>query len=404
LEIADDIYENTQVLTQARELYEQVVMACPTHVRANYMTGVLYLKTENKMKAAPYLLEVEEQDSTYTYDLYYLIGQAFHFGMDFNKAIAYYSKYLNRVKLKPHYYGQDRVDPQLARRRIRECINGRLFIKKQASVTINNVGNMINSPWKDYAPVLTASEDMMVFTSRRQDGNLNENVAEDNFHFEDMFISHKTDGQWQQAVNINEPVGTAFHDSNLALSADGSRLYIYRDENNGDIYYSDRSGSEWSKPKPMNAGINSEEYQENSISISQNEEVLFFSSNRPGGYGGFDIYFCTKDKWGRWQEPQNIGPAINTVYNEEAPFIDWDGQTLYFSSDGHNTMGGFDIFRSHYDPASKTWGAAQNLGYPINTPDDELYFVTTDQGKKGYYSSIRDDSYGQHDIYQVVFE
>jgi outer membrane protein OmpA-like peptidoglycan-associated protein len=156
-------------------------------------------------------------------------------------------------------------------------------------------------------------------------------------------------------------------------------------------------------PIPIPGMVNSS-YAEASISISPNGKVLFFSSNRPGGIGNnnFDIYFCTLDENGDWTRPRNLGPAINTEYDEDGPFIDYDGKTLYFSSKGHEGMGGYDIFRTVYDSTSATWSQPENLGYPINSPDDDVYYVSTKKGKTAYYASVREDGMGYTDIYLIT--
>ncbi|PTB94108.1 hypothetical protein C9994_12380, partial [Marivirga lumbricoides] len=254
-----------------------------------------------------------------------------------------------------------------------------------------------------FAPNVNAVEDMMVFTTRRGQGNLNENVFDDNFHYEDIFISRKSNGKWQPAKNIGSVVNTKYHDSNLAFSPDGKTLYIYSDEGNGDIYYTNLlSEDTWSPPIGLSENINSTGYNEKSISQSPDGNTVFFASNRPGGNGGFDIYFSTKNKKGEWGPSKNLGSVINTEMDEDGPFIQFDGKTLYFSSTGHDGMGGFDIYKSVYDSTSAEWSTPENLGYPLNSPDDDIYFVMTKDGKTGYYASVRDDGMGYNDIYRVT--
>ncbi|MDH5365525.1 MAG: OmpA family protein, partial [Cyclobacteriaceae bacterium] len=268
-----------------------------------------------------------------------------------------------------------------------------------------NIGPAINSESREYGPVVNEDETLMVFTSRRQDGNLNENVADDNVPYEDIFISEKVNGQWQYAKNIGDVVNDEFHNSNLALSADGAQLFVYTDDNNGDILLSKKlENGTWTSPEPLNDNINSS-YAEKSVSLSSDGSMLFFSSNRPSHVGDVentDIYYCTKDRNGEWGRPKTLGEEINTEFDEDAPFMDYDGKTLYFSSNGRKGMGGFDIFRSVYDSAEGVWGAPQNIGYPINTPDDDIYFVSTKDGKRGYYASVREDGMGYNDIYMVT--
>jgi outer membrane protein OmpA-like peptidoglycan-associated protein len=186
------------------------------------------------------------------------------------------------------------------------------------------------------------------------------------------------------------------------LSADGQTLFIYKTDNGGDIYFSNRNDNgSWSAPVPLPGIINSS-FEEKSISISPDEKTLYFSSNRPGGFGGLDIYSAVLNEKGEWSNVKNLGPKINTTDDDDGPFIDYDNKTLYFSSKGRRGMGGFDIYRTIFDDATLEWSEPENMGYPINTPDNDIYFVSTRDGKRGYYSSVREDGQGYDDIYMIT--
>lgn len=403
VENADIMVQENLGLDLAREQYELAANTDPDNIRANFMTGELYLlRGPEKAKATKYLLRTLELDPNYRFDMLYKIGQAYQYGLQFDSAIDFYNQYKNKLLTQGrNYRGQDKVMLNEVERRIAECINGKKFVAAPENYSIVNVGEDVNSNAYDFAPVLNADETIMIFTTRRQDGNTNENVDNDNYHFEDIFISRKGENGWLPAENIGPSINTPYHDSNLALSADGKTLYLYRDVNGGDIYYSELSKTgQWSTPMPLPGNINSS-YFENGVSISPDNKTLFFSSDRPGGYGGRDIYMCTKDGKGEWSRVTNLGPTVNTIYDDEGPFIDYDGKTLYFSSRGHDGMGGFDIYVTEYDSAAGEWTTPVNLGYPINTPDDDVYFVSAKDGKRGYYSSVRDDGQGYTDIYMV---
>src|SRR5690606_8291131 len=402
LELAEQIYqEQGAAIEIARDYFVQAADLDPDNIRANFMAGRLYLETVNKDRSSRYLERVYELDPNYRYDITYLIGRGYHLGMDFENALRYYRMYEAKTMSDKNYRGSDKVALSEVQRRITECENGLEFIANPAHFSIVNLGPEINSEWRDYAPVLNEDETIMIFTSRRKEGNLNENVDVDNIPFEDIFISKKIDGKWTKAENIGNVINTSSHDSNLALSADGQQLYIYSDENEGDILVSEQKNGVWSPPVPLSDAINSS-FMENSVSISPDRQLLFFASNRPGGYGGIDIYVSEKDKRGNWGKSKNLGPVINTEFDEEGPFIDYDGKTLYFSSMGHKGMGGHDIFKSEYDSVAQEWTTPVNLGYPINTPDNDIYFVSTKDGKRGYYASVRSDGMGYTDIYMVT--
>jgi len=250
-------------------------------------------------------------------------------------------------------------------------------------------------------PVISADETVLIFTSRRPGttgGQIQESTGQ---YHEDIYLSVKDSaGQWTTPENIGTEINTAGHDASIALSPDGQELFVYKDDNSGDIYISTLNGNKWSAPKKVLGAINSK-YWEPSASISADEKTLFFTSDRPGGYGGRDIYVCNLLPNGQWAAPKNMGPDINTEYDDDAPFIHPDSKTFYFSSEGHKSMGGFDIFVSKYDADKKTWGKPENVGYPINTAGDDIFFVWSADGTRGYFSSIRADSYGDKDLYVV---
>ena len=401
VEIGDEIYFVQKAPEQAKEMYIQAAQFDPNNIKANYMAAKTITETINKGEAIPYFQKVFELDADYKFDLLYSIARAYQYGLQFEDAIENYNLYLQKLEQDKDYRGEDKIPVNQVKRRIYECGNGIEFMANARNFIITNIGSSINSNSLDYAPVINADETMMIFTSRRKEDNLNENVYDDNFAYEDIFISYKENGKWTTAKNIGETVNTLYFESNLALSADGKQLYIYRDENNGDIYVSEQRLDEtWSEPQPVSDNINSS-YSENSVSISPDGQTLYFSSDRPGGFGGLDLYKCEKDRRGEWGRVTNLGETINTPYDEDGVFIDFDGKTLYFSSRGRKGMGGYDIFKSIYKVEDDTWSDPVNLGYPINTPDDDIFFVSTKDGKRGYFATVRNDGVGYLDIYMV---
>jgi len=403
LEIGDEIYFNQRAFEEAKNYYVQAVQLDPSNVKANYMAGKVHLETTNKDRATGYFLKVYELDPDYRFDILYLIGQGYQLGMNFEEASEYYQLYRHKYLKDSEYVGADRIPVTMVDRRIYECENGVKFKTYPEGYSIVNVGNRVNSEWHDFAPVVNENETMLIFTTRRKNGNLNQDVHTDNFPFEDIFMATRQDSTWAEASNIGDVINTLFHDSNIALSADGKELYLYKDIEDGtsDIYLSElKSDSVWSTPKSVGDNINSE-FSEKSLSISNNGEVVFFSSDRPGGEGDLDLYYSLKNDQDEWGPAINLGKEINTEYDEDSPFIDYDGKTLYFSSRGGMGMGGYDIFKAEYDSTNGNWTNIVNLGYPINTPDDDIYFVGTKGGKRGYFASVRENGMGYTDIYMV---
>lgn len=399
--IAEEILSATKAMDEARELMVTAADLDTTFIKANYEAAHMHLVTINKSMAVKYFMRVYRQAPDYRFNLEYWIGKAYQYGLEFDKALEFYNRYKEKLSRKSSYQGKDKTDLATLERSIFECQNGLEFVSRPGNFSIVNIGREINSEFEDYVPVLNEKEDMMVFTTRRRDDNLNQNVAEDNKPWEDIFISTKKDGKWDYAKNIGVPVNTAYHNSNSALSADGNTLFIYNDEGNGDFFFSENENGKWTVPAPLPGSINSS-YEEKSITISSDEKVIYFSSNRPGGYGGLDLYKATKDSKGNWSNIKNLGPKINTEFDEDGPFIDYDNVTLYFSSKGRKGMGGYDVFKTTLSLQSNEWSDPENLGYPINTPDNDIYFVTSKDSKRAYYSSVREDGMGYTDIYMVT--
>ncbi|MCC5921153.1 MAG: OmpA family protein [Cyclobacteriaceae bacterium] len=357
----------------------------------NYKIGIAYLKSDYKYKAGDFLKRAINYDSKVADDIYFHLGRAAQLNHDMDEAIQMFRKH------------QDLARPGselsiAASRHIRECEVGKEMMSTPENAVITNIGPVINTSFSEYGPVISADESVLVFTSRRDDSTGGV-VAEDNMPYEDIYFSYKRNDKWSEPVNAREPLNSDYHDAAVALSPDGTLLFLYYDIKGGDLYYSRREGNSWSKPESLGENINSR-YREASVSISADNKTIYFSSDIPGGYGGMDIYRSDWDEANQqWGEAINLGPTINTSEDEESPFIHPDGTTLYFSSRGHKTMGGFDIFRSDIENGQFT--APFNLGYPINTADDDIYFTLSQDNQRGYYASVRADGFGAKDIYVI---
>ena len=403
VEIANEAYFNLRVILIANEQYVQAADMDPDNKEANYMAGRTYLQTNSKSNASKYLLRVYAIDPNYKFNILYMIGQGYQYGLEFEKAIDYYNQYLEKLNQNRKSNGEDFTSLPEVQRRIYECQNGIEYVNSPGDYVIENAGPAINSEWDDFAPVVTADESFMAFTTRRQDGNTNGDVFDDMLYYEDVFYTTRSGDKWSFARNIGPPVNIMYHSSNLAISADGNQLYLFKSQNGGDIFLSEKNDDgTWSEPVALNENINSS-YFENSVSISPDGNTLYFSSDRPivEGKTDLDIYYSTKDRKGKWGPAKNIGSVINTPFDDDGPFIDYDGKTLYFSSKGHKGMGGYDIYKSVYNQETEEWSEPQNLGYPMNSPDNDVYFVSTRDGKRGYYASAKAEGMGFTDIYHI---
>lgn len=279
--------------------------------------------------------------------------------------------------------------------------------KDSIKMEIKNVGPQINSPFPDYAPLISADGNNMIFTSPRPTNE--KDIIKGKAGTENVYVTYYDDknGRWLVTFILGPTINRPDVDNSaIALSNDGQRMLLYRGGNeqnaNGDILESILTGEEWSDPVRLPEPINSDE-NETSASISPDGRTIYFVSDRKWGYGGRDIWYSTQDETGTWGEAINLGKLINSAEDEEGVFIHPNGKALFFSSKGHNTTGGFDIFMSIYDETTLAWAEPENLGYPINTPENEIYFVLQGNGKTGYYASSKPDGYGDLDIYSITF-
>lgn len=383
----------------ALPFYEKAQAFNPNNALLNYKLGKCYLETDNPVNALKHMQIAYKLNPKVGANILYYLAEAYHVNLEFEKAIKAYEEY--RATLQPtQKEDMDDVD-----RKIFECRNGMEYVANPVLVFIDNVGQEINSSFPDYGPVISADESVMMFTSRRDNTTGGGKDPSNLGYFEDVYIStRQANGKWSAAQNMGKPVNRDVHDATVSMTADGQKFYVYIDEDKGDIYECELKGTEWRKPQRLNSAVNTKDNHEASASISADGQTIYFVTDKPGGFGRHDIYQSTWDpKKERWNPAVNLGPTINTPYNEHAVFIHPDGKTLFFSSQGHKTMGGYDIFKSVYDDKRKRWSTPENIGYPINSPANDIDFVLSANGKHAYFSSVKPDGYGEKDIYMITF-
>jgi len=379
----------------ALNLYLQAYKLNPTNASLNNKIGVQYLRSDYPHKCLSYFQDAYKLDPKVDKDILFNLGVAYQVNLKFDEAIDHYTRF--RATLETSSPILAKVD-----RRIYECENGKEFVAKPVDVKISTVSKIVNSTYADFAPVISADEKVMIFTSRRA-GSTGGLLDETGQYYEDIYISKKVNGQWGPPQNIGSNINTDGHDASIALSADGSELFIYKDDGAGDIYYcKQRADGSWSKPLPIEGSVNSRSFYENAAAVSPDGTTLFFASNREGGFGGLDLYMVQMNDKGFWGKPTNLGDVINTPEDDEGPFMDFDGVTLYFSSRAHKGMGGYDIFKTVFDSTKNQWIEPINMGYPINSADDDIYFVLSGDGSHGYYASSKDEGVGEKDIYMIT--
>lgn len=369
----------------------------PDNADLNHQIGLCYLSLQvDRLKALPYLERARMLNFNLGVDFLYSLGNAYQYNLEFAKAIRVYETYMEAL-------GLNAESKKLAKseKSIVECKSGIELLKKPVPVRIDNLGAGVNSKFPDYAPVFSEDESKLIFTSRRENTTGGMVDAEDSLFYEDIYLTYKIDGDWAPAKNIGKPINEDDHDASINLSADGKKLLIYRTSNGGDIFESTLNEISWSVPIPLKE-INSRGY-ENHATYSADGRSLFFISIRKdsSGIGGKDIYIADLDGSGRASNIRNAGSIINSAYDEDGVYFHPDGKTLYFSSKGFNSMGGFDVFKTTWE--NDQFSAPVNLGYPINSPEDDVFFIITKNGKSAYFSSYREEGYGDKDIYVMNF-
>ncbi len=359
----------------------------------NYKIGKSYLMTFNKQESLKYLEDAYLLDPSVSPDLPLLLAQSYHLNYRFDKAAEFYN-----IVLMSKSRGLSSEDIRNAETGLMQTYTAIEQFTSPKPYIIQETGSFLNSLYPDYCPVVSADGKTLYFTSRRANTTGGERDPNDFKYNEDIYKAVKTGTGWQ--LESGQPVSfnTTTHDATVGLSADGRTMMIYRGTNGGDLFMSQLSSwDEWSAPSALTK-INTT-YKESSAAISADGQMLYFTSDRPGGFGGLDIYVSILKADGSWGNPINLGPAINSEWNEEGVSLNADGSTLYFSSNGPASMGGYDVFKSRFD--GQRWMEPENMGYPLNTPDDDVFFTFTGNEEFAYFSSERPDGYGSQDIYSM---
>ncbi len=391
---ADSYFVYGDFLT-ALDLFKKLEGADEEFKELHYKIGFSLFQLKRYDEAIPYL----KQGSEYEKEAHYYLAQVYLRNAELSaaqKAADLYASLWTENNAK--HTKQDAVFLQS------QITTAREMMQQPEEVKIINLGEGINSAQHEYVPLIDGDESQLLFTSRRL--TTTNGMSPYGQPYEDVYVSYRNEkGEWTEAIPVPGEVNSESNDACVGLSTDGQKLFLFKPNESlsgGDIYESDRIGDAWSKPILLDDHINQYNSIEASASIALDGKTIYFSSNREGGYGGFDLYRVVKLPNGEWSWPKNLGPEINTQRNEDSPFIDADGQTLYFSSQSHKNMGGYDVFQSHLNDSNK-WSQPENLGYPINTTADDIHFVISANEKHGYYSSEKAEGFGGQDIYMIDY-
>lgn len=391
---AESFYQYGDYLNAIKK-YQSIEKASENYPEFQYYMGRSLYNLKRYDEAFPYL----ESGAEFKKDALYLIANIYLYNTELRDArstLLIYDTLMPSLK-NPAFVKKD-VDYLMGK-----IMTAAALMRHPDVVNIINVGPNINSDKAEYGPLISSDETILIYTARKlAEGN---GIDPTGQPFEDIYYSDRDEnGKWTEGDRLPGEVNTAKHDAAVGLSPSGDRLFIYRSHDNntgGDIYETDLRDGKWTIPIRMADQINNMQTIEPSASLSLDGKTFYFSSNRDEGYGGFDIYRVVKLPNGEWSQAKNLGPTVNTAYDDDGPFIHPDGKTLYFSSQGHTNMGGYDIFKTVLTDTS--WTKPENLGYPTNTTKDDVYFVISANEQHAYYSSDKEGGFGDQDIYKIDY-
>ena len=376
---------------KALKLFKQLLDRDPENALYNYRVGQCLLNLPDLKKTALPYLEVAVKSVSEDFkegnfsetnaptETYFLIAKACHLNEDLDNAILYYNKYL--------YYVNDKSRIKNVNDQIIACGYAKSLINNPVSVNTEKLGAPINSESSEIYPVISDDESLLVYLEMKENSNI-------------VFITRNEGGQWTKPVNINNSIGSLNDSYPSSISNDKTRIYFsVKNYFTSTICYSALENDRWTKMNKLKSPVNTKSWNSHAFE-SANGNELYFVSDRKGGYGGLDIYKSVMNSKGKWGNPENLGSTINTDLNEIMPIISPDEKTLYFCSEGHSSIGGYDVFLSVKN-ASKAWSEPANLGYPINTTDDNVYFRPLNDGIFAYSSLPREDNISNYDIYRL---
>jgi outer membrane protein OmpA-like peptidoglycan-associated protein len=370
----------------AEQLLKQAISADDRFYEAYLTIGDLMFKQRRYSEAAGYYHTAVRLDSSFYMPLFFSLATSEMMTGNYARALVHYKVYLAQGRISEK-------NKAVAEKNVKNCEFAIEAIKNPVPFSPVNIGDGVNTADNEYWPSITVDGQTLMLTRQSRSGERG-SIGQ-----EDFYISHLSGNNWQKAVNAGSPLNTPQNEGAQTLSSDGHYMYFTACERQGglgscDIYFSAFNGKGWSLPVNLGPPVNSA-YWETQPSVTSDGKTLYFSSNRPGGFGGKDLWKTVQTNDGKWSVPVNLGSVINTPGDEMSPFIHFDGKTLYFASDGRPGMGGFDLYISRLQNDS-VWSEPRNLGYPINTFNDEMGLIIESNGQKAYFSSQRDDSTGKN--------
>lgn len=350
--------------------------------------AVCYTLSKSAVKGLQILDSLEKSNSDVSQKFKYWKAVALHYNYRFDEAIPYYKASLKRTFLL-------KEEKEQIRRKIQECENGKLLINQNLEIEVVNVGSQVNTVFSEHSPTFGADSKTLYFTSRKNiDGQSATFTGE---YYEDIYQTRLDSNFWDKPIGVRD-LNSKQHDASSQLLNNNTTMVMYRSTHNGDIYISNFENNKWSSPKPIN-GLKSMSY-ESSAFMTKDGNRIYFSSNKFSDQGDLDLYYMDKNSNGQFSNPKSLGKHINTVYNEDGIYLTDDEQILYFSSQGHTSIGGYDVFKCTWDGSK--WSAPVNVGMPINTPADDIFYSTAPNKKYSIFSSYREGGQGMRDLYLSI--
>ena len=409
------VQENTQLMLlkfyyQSIKIADKLLEMKPDNANYNYRKGYALLYSQSDFtKALPYLQKASEKvaknydasnvkETSAPIDAFYHLGHCQQLAGNITKAEAAFNDYLLLAPKNNElvYY----CDLGL-----KQCEVAKLnMAHPNPEYELKNLGPVVNSKYADYSPAISLDGTALYFTSRRlweDSSNIALRDPKTGEYFEDIYVAYTDfEGSWEEPIRLLFCAKDRM-EATVSVSSDERRIYIYKDSTgNGDIFFSPFQTNHFEAIQDFTVkGVNTPAW-ETHLTVTPDGNDIYFVSDRPGGYGGRDIYRITKQSDGKWSKPENLGPTINTPYDEDAPFIAVDNKSMYFACNGEKSMGGFDIFLSIRDDQNN-WSTPINLGAPLNSTGDDLFYTTTVDGLTGYLTSFRLGGYGEKDIYEI---
>ncbi len=381
-------------IPEATKAYQALVEKSPQKGEYHMNLGLCYLKTPQivglaipELKKAIEIFEKKKKDELLINSLY-LLAKAYHANKEFDDAIKTYEALKKKKDYKNYKYAY------IIRNEIRAGEDAKEAMKKIQKVKLSSPGNAVNTEYMQHSPVYIEDKGIFIYTSKEKT-EFNSEKREDGEYDENVFFINTNNENDREPDPYSAPLNSKEDDANCWVSKDGTFMLLYK---KGNIYTSEFSGNNWTAPKKFHA-VNSK-YNEKHASMNQDRTICYFSSDRPGGKGGRDIYYVKK-VGNKWSKAKNLGRKINTRFNEESPFIHEDG-TLYFASEGHSSIGGYDIFKAKRSETGR-FSDPENLGVPVNSVSNDLFYFLTSDKKLAYFMSDRAEGKGRGDIFKVDY-